>query len=84
MSRTEAGETVVIDAHFGRERQEAFVGWGHTSWEDGVEIAASTGIPRVLLGHHAPAADDATLRALEQQVKDVFPAPRWRGPDNGS
>ncbi len=64
---------LVIDAHFGRERQEAFVGWGHTSWEDGVEIAASTGIPRVLLGHHAPAADDATLRALEQQVKDVFP-----------
>ncbi|HRS09989.1 MAG TPA: MBL fold metallo-hydrolase [Sedimentisphaerales bacterium] len=64
---------LVIDAHFGREQQEAFAGWGHTSWEDGLEIAASTGIPRVLLGHHAPGADDATLRALEQQVKHVFP-----------
>ncbi|MDI6450635.1 MBL fold metallo-hydrolase [Anaerobaca lacustris] len=68
-----SAEMLVIDAHFGRVQQEAFAGWGHTSWEDGVEIAASTGIPRVLLGHHAPGADDATLRALEQQVKDVSP-----------
>jgi len=69
----EPANLLVIDAHFGRVQREAFAGWGHTSWEDGLEIAASTGIPRVLLGHHAPAADDATLRALEQQVKDVSP-----------
>ncbi len=66
-------DLLLIDAHFGREQQKAYAGWGHTSWEDGLEIAASTGIPRVLLGHHAPGADDATLRALEQQVKDRFP-----------
>lgn len=64
---------LLIDAHFGREQQKAFAGWGHTSWEDGLEIAASTGIQRVLLGHHAPAADDSALRALEQRVKDAFP-----------
>lgn len=69
----EPADMLAIDAHFGRMQQEAFAGWGHTSWEDGVEIAASTGIRRVLLGHHAPGADDATLRALEQQVKNASP-----------
>ncbi len=66
-------DMLIIDAHFGRAQQEAFAGWGHTSWEDGMEIAASTGIQRVLLGHHAPGADDATLRGLEQQAKNVSP-----------
>lgn len=66
-------DMLIIDAHFGRAQQEAFAGWGHTSWEDGLEIAASTGIRRVLLGHHAPGADDAMLHGLEQKVKNVSP-----------
>ena len=69
----EPANLLIIDAHFGRVQREAFAGWGHTSWEDSLEIAASTQIRRVLLGHHAPAADDATLRGLEQQVQNVSP-----------
>jgi ribonuclease BN (tRNA processing enzyme) len=69
----EPADMLIIDAHFGRAQQEAFVGWGHTSWEDGLEIAESTGIRRVLLGHHAPEADDQALSVLEQQVKNVSP-----------
>jgi ribonuclease BN (tRNA processing enzyme) len=62
-------DALAIDAHFARENETAFAGWGHSSWQDGLEIAASTGIGQVLLGHHAPEADDKALRALEQQVR---------------
>jgi len=86
--RTEAHETaflalcrepqpadmLAIDAHFAREDGKAFAGWGHSSWQDGLEIAESAGIRQVLLGHHAPDADDRTLLALEQQVKKRSPA----------
>ncbi|MBP8305192.1 MAG: hypothetical protein KBE04_13820, partial [Phycisphaerae bacterium] len=64
---------LIIDAHFGRADQDAFAGWGHTCWEDGLEIARAAAIPKVLLGHHAPGADDQTLRALERQVKKLAP-----------
>jgi ribonuclease BN (tRNA processing enzyme) len=66
-------DLLIIDAHFARAQAKAFAGWGHSSWEDDLEIAQSAGVPRVLLGHHAPDADDQALRALEQQVKKRSP-----------
>ena len=62
-------DVLIIDAHFARANEDAFVGWGHTCWEDGLEIAESAGIQQVVLGHHAPEADDTALRSLERQVK---------------
>ena len=66
-------DVLIIDAHFARANEEAFVGWGHSCWEDGLEIAESAGIKQVLLGHHAPEADDKALGALERQVKKRAP-----------
>ncbi len=76
-------DLLIIDAHFARAQAKAFAGWGHSSWEDDLDIAQSAGVRRVLLGHHAPDADDKALRALEQQVKKCSPgsllarAGRW-------
>jgi len=67
-------DLLIIDAHFARENGKAFAGWGHSSWQDCIDIAESAGIGQVLLGHHAPDADDEALLALEQQVKKRSPA----------
>jgi phosphoribosyl 1,2-cyclic phosphodiesterase len=67
-------DALAIDAHFARENGKAFAGWGHSSWQDGLEIAQSAGIRQVLLGHHAPEADDKTLHAVERQVKKLSSA----------
>ena len=64
---------LLIDAHFAEKDQEAFAGWGHSSREDDLAIAAAAGIPQVLLGHHDPEANDETLRAAEQRVKQLAP-----------
>lgn len=66
-------DLLVIDAHFGDANQKAFAGWGHSSREDCLAIASATGIPRVLLGHHAPEAEDAALREVEERVKRISP-----------
>jgi ribonuclease BN (tRNA processing enzyme) len=66
-------DMLIIDAHFTRADVDAFAGWGHTCWEDALDIAASAKVKRTLLAHHAPEADDETLRAREQQVKKRFP-----------
>ncbi len=76
-------DMLAIDAHFTRVSGKAFAGWGHSTWEDCVEIAESAGVKRVLLGHHDPNADDKALHALEQQVTKRSPggvparAGRW-------
>jgi len=66
-------DLLIMDAHFAEADAEAFAGWGHTCWQDGLEIAASAGITRVLLGHYAPEANDEILHALEQQAKKCMP-----------
>ncbi len=66
-------DVLAIDAHIPRANVKAFAGWGHSSWEDGIDIAESTGVKRVLLGHHDPNADDKALHTLEQQVKKRSP-----------
>jgi ribonuclease BN (tRNA processing enzyme) len=66
-------DVLIIDAHFAEADKDAFAGWGHSCWEDCLAIAQSAGIQRVLLGHHAPEADDKALRAVEQEVKKRSP-----------
>lgn len=72
-SSPKPADLLVIDAHFAEADQAAFVGWGHSCREDGLAIAQAAGIRRVLLGHHAPNADDTTLRAAEEQMKRLSP-----------
>jgi ribonuclease BN (tRNA processing enzyme) len=66
-------DMLIIDAHFAEADQAAFAGWGHSCWEDCLEIAESAGIKQTILGHHAPDADDKVLRARERQVKKRKP-----------
>jgi ribonuclease BN (tRNA processing enzyme) len=66
-------DMLIIDAHFAEADQKAFAGWGHSCREDDLAIAKTAGISRVLLGHHAPNADDSTLLAVEKQVQGLSP-----------
>ena len=72
-SSPKPADMLIIDAHFAEADMDAFAGWGHSCWEDDVAIAEAAGIRRVLLGHHAPDANDKALRALEQHVKKRSP-----------
>jgi ribonuclease BN (tRNA processing enzyme) len=67
-------DALVMDAHFAGADADAFAGWGHSCWEDCLEIAESAGIKQVILGHHAPDADDKALHARERQVKKRMPS----------
>ncbi len=66
-------DMLIVDAHFTHADQAAFAGWGHSCWEDDLDIAESARIKQTILGHHAPDADDKTLHAREQQVKKRSP-----------
>jgi ribonuclease BN (tRNA processing enzyme) len=48
-------------------------GWGHATADDAVQIARDAGVQHLLITHHDPAHDGATLAARERRVRALWP-----------
>ncbi|HAN75623.1 MAG TPA: MBL fold metallo-hydrolase, partial [Planktothrix sp. UBA8402] len=49
------------------------IGWGHSTWQVGVEIAKKAGVKQVVMYQHDPSHTDEILDQIEAQVQVVFP-----------
>jgi ribonuclease BN (tRNA processing enzyme) len=49
-------------------------GWGHTTVERAAEVAKKSAVKRLVLFHHEPTHDDATITAMEKRAQRIFPA----------
>lgn len=47
------------------------VGWGHSTWQEGVKIAKEAGVRQLGIFHHEPNHTDARLDQIEVEVKDT-------------
>ena len=61
------------DAQYSPDEYAIRHGWGHTTWKQAVRIAKTAGVGRLILGHHDPAHDDATLERILAQAREQFP-----------
>lgn len=46
-------------------------GWGHGTWQQGVEFAKKQNIQRMFITHHNPEVGDHTLLAKEKQAREI-------------
>ncbi len=58
-------DVLIHDANYDRDTYPNRIGWGHSAWEDVVEMAMETGVRRLFLTHHDPNATDEHLHARE-------------------
>jgi phosphoribosyl 1,2-cyclic phosphodiesterase len=49
-------------------------GWGHSTPQMACAVARQCGAKQLVLTHHEPLYDDATIAALEQEAQAIFPA----------
>lgn len=49
------------------------VGWGHSTWFEGVRLAKAAHVKHLILFHHDPDHSDAFLREIEKQAQAHFP-----------
>jgi phosphoribosyl 1,2-cyclic phosphodiesterase len=54
------------------ERGGSKVGWGHSTYVAGAEIAAAAGIGQLVLFHHDPQRSDAGVVAVEEAARSLF------------
>ena len=62
----EGADLLIYDAQYTPEEYAGViggsrVGWGHSTWVEGVRIARAAGVGSLVLFHHDPAHDDAAI-----------------------
>jgi phosphoribosyl 1,2-cyclic phosphodiesterase len=53
--------------------QSSKIGWGHSTWQEGVKIAQAARVKKLVIFHHDPSHDDRFMDAVELQSTRVFP-----------
>ena len=74
LKKLAAGADILIyDAQYTPDEDPAKVGWGHSTWQAGAELARAAGVPQLVLFHHDPGRTDSQLAALEAQARTNLP-----------
>lgn len=70
-------DVLIYDATYTNEEyysaHSSKVGWGHSTWEVGVEIAQKAGVKQVIMYQHDPSHTDDFLDQIETKVQAAFP-----------
>lgn len=74
LKRLAAGADILIyDAQYTPEEYPTKVGWGHSTWQAGAELARAAGVPQLVLFHHDPNRTDDQLAVLERAAQAELP-----------
>jgi phosphoribosyl 1,2-cyclic phosphodiesterase len=67
----EGVDLLLHDAQYFEDEYPNYVGWGHSSVADAVAYADAVGARRLVLFHHEPLHDDASLDRLEARAREL-------------
>jgi phosphoribosyl 1,2-cyclic phosphodiesterase len=66
-------DLLIHDAQYTPAELKEKQGWGHSSWEQAVEVGLEAKVKRLALFHHDPDHDDAFLMGVEREAQRLFP-----------
>src|SRR5438445_11265752 len=67
------GDLLVHDAQYSAEELQKRRGWGHSSFDQAMQVAEMAGVKRLALTHHDPEHDDEFLERIEKLCQERFP-----------
>lgn len=66
-------DILIHDGQYTPEELLLYKGWGHSSWEQAIEVAEQAEVKRLIITHHDPDHNDVFLRDIEAQCQKRFP-----------
>ena len=74
LKKLAAGADILIyDSQYTPEEYPSKVGWGHSTWLAGAELARAAGVPQLVLFHHDPNRTDEALAEIEAKAAAELP-----------
>ncbi len=67
-------DILIFDGMYEDTFYHEHVGWGHSTWQDGVRLAMRANPKRLIISHHSPRNSDEKLKGLEMRAQKDYPA----------
>ena len=68
----QGADILIYDAQYTREEHERHRGWGHSTWDEAVNVACDAKVKQLVLFHHDPAHNDSFVSDLVQKARRRF------------
>lgn len=71
-------DAIIYDSNFTDAEYEGFdkydtkVGWGHSTWQEGIKLARSANVSQLIFFHHATHRTDRELFQIEKEAQGLF------------
>lgn len=69
----DGADVLIYDAQYTPEEYPGKVGWGHSTWTAGAELARAANVGQLVLFHHDPRRTDTQLAELEARAAAACP-----------
>ena len=64
---------MIYDSTYTDEEFETYLSWGHSTWQEGVRLCRAAGVGTLVIFHHDPDHDDATMDRIADEAARAFP-----------
>ncbi len=71
-------DAIIYDSNFtdaeyeGTNEYNSKIGWGHSTWQEGIKLARAAGVSQLIFFHHATHRTDNELFQIEKEAKTIF------------
>lgn len=66
-------DVLIHEAQYTSEQLKSHAGWGHSSYDQAIEVAERAGVKQLIITHHDPEHDDAFLTKREKECQKRYP-----------
>jgi phosphoribosyl 1,2-cyclic phosphodiesterase len=73
LSLVHGADVMIYDGNFTDEEFTGHVGWGHSTWQEGVRIAQLAKVKKLVIFHHDPDHNDDTLDRIGTEARRLLP-----------
>lgn len=64
----EGADLVIYDSMYTEQEFETKVGWGHSTWNEGMRLCRAANVKRLAIFHHEPIHDDEFMDRIEAEA----------------
>ena len=68
----EGADLVIYDSTYTEEEFPSKVGWGHSTWDQGIKLCQEAGAKRLGIFHHDPEHDDVFMDTIAEAANKVW------------